>query len=144
GTNNTGVFFRVTRTGKLTGLASFGSNNGGQPFTLVEGKEGIFYGTTAVGVLQVTSSGRLTTLIAYDINNLGSPNPSTVVQGADGNLYGAACCGRAGPGEIFKIAPVSYTGLFYRTNGLAQESSGLFSLSVAIDWSFTGKLKFGT
>jgi uncharacterized repeat protein (TIGR03803 family) len=51
GTNNLGTVFKITSTGALTSLYSFGgTNNGAYPVAgLVQGSDGNFYSTTEAG-----------------------------------------------------------------------------------------------
>jgi uncharacterized repeat protein (TIGR03803 family) len=53
GVNNFGSIFRVTSKGKFTSLFSFGSTSAaiGRPSTLIQSKDGSFYGITDVGGL---------------------------------------------------------------------------------------------
>jgi uncharacterized repeat protein (TIGR03803 family) len=159
GTNNNGTIFKITLNGSLTTLYTFCSQvycpDGSQPYAgLVEGADGNFYGTTSSGgnygdcnvggcgtIFRITPTGTLTTLHAFD--NTDGDNPyAGVVQGTDGNFYGATASGGSSNncesqtcGTIFKITPSgSLTTLhsFDRTDGawllggLMQASDGNF------------------
>jgi uncharacterized repeat protein (TIGR03803 family) len=77
---------------------------------LVQGSDGNFYGTTALGgthlrgtVFNIDATGSLTTLDSFS----GSPSEGAlpfagVVQGSDGNFYGTTVLGGAhGAGTVF-------------------------------------------
>jgi uncharacterized repeat protein (TIGR03803 family) len=102
----------------FTSLFSFDFTDGGFPGAgLVQGIDGNFYGTTAYGgaygagtILKITPGGTLTTLYSFCSHGGFCPdgeNPSTeLVQGADGDFYGATFCGGAKDlGTVFKITP---------------------------------------
>jgi len=116
-----GTLFKVTLTGEFTKLYTFclaggtcadgASPNGG----LVETPNGDLYGTTIGGgnndagtVFKFTPGGTLTTLYAF-CSQSGCPhglNPSALVLGPGGNLYGTTYLGgTAGLGTVFKITP---------------------------------------
>lgn len=70
-----GTIFRITPSGQLTVLWSFGGGNDGwgPHASLIEGEDGVFYGTTEFGgarnlgtVFKVTSSGAETTLHSFN------------------------------------------------------------------------------
>jgi uncharacterized repeat protein (TIGR03803 family) len=115
-----GAIFKVTLTGEFTKLYTFclaggtcadgASPNGGlvQP-----ANGGDLYGTTLGGgnsdagtVFRIAPTGDLTTLYAFCAQS-GCPdglNPSALVQGPDGGLYGTTYLGGAsGLGTVFKI-----------------------------------------
>jgi uncharacterized repeat protein (TIGR03803 family) len=114
--------FKLTLGGTLTTLAVFGTNensgsnpNGG----LIEANDGNFYGTCAYGgissegvgnmgtVFKITPQGNITTLFAFSGQSGSCPGQTPLaglVQGSDGNLYGAcAYGGDYGGGNIFRI-----------------------------------------
>lgn len=116
-----GTVFKVTLTGEFTKLYSFclaggtcadgATPNGG----LVETPNGDLYGTTIGGgnndtgtVFKFTPGGTLTTIYAFCAQS-GCPdglNPSALVRGPDGDLYGTTYLGGAGGlGTVFNITP---------------------------------------
>jgi len=99
-----GTVFRMTSSGAVTVLHSFNSffHEGAVPVAgLVQGRDGNFYGTTAVGgqhfqgtIFRIDTAGNLTTLHSFS----GSPNDGStpvagLVQGSDGNFYGTTPSG---------------------------------------------------
>ena len=114
GPNEYGTVFRLATNGTLTTLAAFNYTDGGFPEAgVIQGADGRFYGTTLEGgtygygtvfALAVNgTTGTLTTLCSFSNTNGASP-VSALVQGSDGNLYGAtAAGGLGGQGTLFKI-----------------------------------------
>ncbi len=132
-----GTVFKVSTNGALNTLYSFGSVratndplsslDGGNPNGLVQGSDGIFYGTTGgMGregfgwpfspgtVFKLTTNGVLTTLhsfSAFSGGNDGANPVAALVQGNDGNFYGTTECNvfepgdnSYGPGTVFQIS----------------------------------------
>src|SRR5205814_1363750 len=99
-----GTVFRMTSSGAITVLHSFNSflSEGAVPIAaLVQGSDGNFYGTTALGgthfkgtVFKIDAAASLTTLHSFN----GSPGEGAypvagLVQGSDGNFYGTTVLG---------------------------------------------------
>jgi uncharacterized repeat protein (TIGR03803 family) len=115
GTHSKGTVFNIDATGSLTTLHSFSGSpsEGANPVAgLVQGSDGNFYGTTALGgthsrgtVFNIGATGSLTTLHSFS----GSPGEgalpfAALVQGSDGNFYGTTALGGAhGVGTVFKL-----------------------------------------
>lgn len=105
----------------LSTLVNFGFSNGEGPYgTLVQGRDGNFYGTTLFGgtgcspngcgsIFQVTPAGTLATLHTFcaETNCADGYNPDAgLVLGTDGNFYGTTSGGGAhSGGTIFTISP---------------------------------------
>ena len=116
-----GAVFKVSTSGALTILHSFGddsvSNDGALPASgLVLGTDGILYGTTREGgaaghgtVFSMSTAGHVTILHSFDDGSVpddGASPASTLVQGQDGNLYGTTMSGgTGGHGTVYKITP---------------------------------------
>ena len=120
---NDGVVFRVTPSGKYTVLHVFCSltacADGENPYDgLVQASDGNFYGTTYFGgkgllpygvVFKITPGGKLTVL--YNFCSLaacadGSNPYGGLVQGTDGNFYGATVYGGTHTyGTLYQITP---------------------------------------
>jgi len=116
GAHYLGTIFNMTPGGSLTTLHSF-SGSGGEGANplggLVEGTDGNFYGTTALGgahfvgtLLKITPAGSLTTLHSFSgSDGEGAAPVSAVVQGSDGNFYGTTALGGAHYwGTVFKFS----------------------------------------
>jgi uncharacterized repeat protein (TIGR03803 family) len=121
-----GTVFKITPSGTLTTLYSFGSQSGDgrEPEgALIQAADGNFYGTTLAGgangqgtVFKITPSGTLTTLYSFCSQSGctdGVAPDAGLVQATDGNFYGTTVCGGSGGvispvycssgGTIFKI-----------------------------------------
>ena len=130
GAYNDGTVFKISPSGTMTTLVSFNGANGAEPqAALVQGSDGNFYGTTVGGgtqlfgtVFKVTPSGTLTTLHSFNGGNTGYYPNVALVQGSDGNFYGASVS------TIFRITPTgSLTNLAaFGANCLMQGSDGNF------------------
>ncbi|HEX4641749.1 MAG TPA: choice-of-anchor tandem repeat GloVer-containing protein, partial [Chthoniobacterales bacterium] len=137
--HNPGIFFRLTPAGVFTVLYTFtGGADGSFPNSLVQGKDGNFYGSTYYGpetppnlfngngtIFKITPTGVLTTLCSFTGASDGA-NPGNVVEGADGNLYGIADSGTTR--TVFKLTPAGQRTTVYNlqgTNGTA--SAGLLA-----------------
>jgi uncharacterized repeat protein (TIGR03803 family) len=99
GKYNQGTIFRMSTQGAISPLLSFDGTNGSLPqSTLVQGRDGILYGTTIYGganalaanagtVFGITTNGNFTFLVSFAGTN-GSVPTGGLVQGTDGILYG--------------------------------------------------------
>jgi uncharacterized repeat protein (TIGR03803 family) len=116
-----GTIFKITPTGALTTLYSFGGPDGAGPYSpLLVASDGNFYGTTNGGgtanagtVYQITSTGTLTTLYNF-CSELrcgdGQYPVGALIEASDGNIYGTthaggnySACNVDGCGTVFKI-----------------------------------------
>ena len=101
----------------LTTVISFAGTNGSTPMgTLVQGRDGNFYGVTQNGgssnagtIFRLTGDGTLTTLVNFTNANGALPHAG-LVQGMDGNFYGTTSFGGAygtapGNGTVFEMTP---------------------------------------
>ena len=156
GANLEGSVFVMTPGGTLTTLASLGAeDNGGAPVAgVIQATDGNFYGTATHGgnengmVFQVTPTGTLTTLYSFCSQSHcpdGQAPFAGLVQGADGNLYGAtssggdfnSCSLEGGCGTIFKIAfdgTLSTVLAFNSTDGFNPQGT----LTLGSDGNFYG------
>jgi uncharacterized repeat protein (TIGR03803 family) len=101
GLDGDGTVFEVTTAGSLTTLDAFSSIYGWPVGALVLDTNGYFYGGTLMGdFFQMGSGGALTNL--FDAPVEGTGFSSTLLIGADGNLYGASEDGGTnGDGYVF-------------------------------------------
>jgi uncharacterized repeat protein (TIGR03803 family) len=133
GANNGGTIFKMTPAGKLSTLYNFCSLanclDGTLPYAgLVEGTDGIFYGTTAEGgannntgvcfgsgcgtIFKFSRAGQLTTLYNFcsQTNCADGTSPvGSLLQATDGVFYGSAIQGgssncRFGCGTVFSLS----------------------------------------
>jgi uncharacterized repeat protein (TIGR03803 family) len=110
GANGYGTVFKITPSGKLTTLDSFGPY-GFPEATLVLATDGNFYGTTSSGgaagdgtIFKITPSGKLTTLHTFDGTD-GEFTAAALVQDTNGKFYGTAPGGGAnGDGTVFSLS----------------------------------------
>lgn len=116
GVYSNGTIFKITAAGLLTTLHSFtGSGDGGHPVGgLIQGTDGNFYGTTAIGgsygdgtVFRMAPDGTLTNLVEF--NGYNGAHPETeLIEAADGSFYGTTENGGAGGfGVVFRLAVTS-------------------------------------
>jgi len=115
GSKGDGTVFKMSPSGSLTTLHSFGGADGSQPLAgLAAGSDGNFYGTTNLGgshgtgsVFKVTPSGQFTTLHSFCSKVAcadGQGSYAGLIQASDGNLYGTTLSGGTqGHGTVFKI-----------------------------------------
>src|SRR5260370_29760312 len=116
GTFNYGTVFKITPSGTLTTVHNFNFTDGKSPSGLVQASDGNFYGTTLEGgtnsccgtLYKITPSDTLATLYNFCSQSGcadGSGRDGPLVQGTDGNLYGATAGGggNGGYGTVFKI-----------------------------------------
>jgi uncharacterized repeat protein (TIGR03803 family) len=157
GANDGGTVFEVTPTGQLTTLYSFctqqGCPNGTDPVALIQAKAGTFYGVTAFGgatgngtVFKITAAGKLTTLHNFCIrrNCTDGENPSSLVEGSDGNFYGTTT---QTPGTVFKISPngaLTTIHTFCSLPNCADGSIPIAPMVQANDGNFYGTTLFGS
>jgi uncharacterized repeat protein (TIGR03803 family) len=118
----------------FTTLASFDGTNGSEPYlmSLVQGTDGMFYGTTRVGgtygsgsVFKLSPAGKLTGSYSFCAKTNcpdGRAPIGALVLGTDGNLYGATEYGggKKDVGTVFKITTagiLTTLATFDTTNG---------------------------
>ena len=147
GTDDTGTLFKITPGGTLTTLYHFCSqpacsDGHGVYSALIQGMDGNFYGTAALGgngnsppcdngggtglgtVFKLTPDGTYTVLHSFN-NSDGATPDAGLTQGTDGNLYGTTACGGAnGAGTIFSITPDGNLTTLYSLAGPAQGGAG--------------------
>ena len=106
-----GTIFQITPAGTFSVLHRFEGTDGGGPSGLIQGSDGLLYGTAAATIdtiFDISTSGTLTTLFNFNVSDGEFTNG--VIQATDGNFYGTTTAGGAnGFGNIFQLTP---TGMF--------------------------------
>ncbi len=157
-----GTVFKITPSGSLTTLYSFGAQGGihGKfPNGLVRSASGDFYGTTYDGgkagntvinrgtVFKITPSGKLTALYSFCAQSGctdGKSPAAGLVQATDGNLYGTTFFGGfGGHGTVFKITPSGALTTLYRFCSQGGICTDGFNPNSALVPAFNGDL-YGT
>lgn len=156
GTSYQGTVFRITPAGAVAVLHSFSASTteGAAPLAgLVQGGDGNFYGTTAIGgmhyqgtVFNIEPTGNLTTLHSFS----GSPNEgggplAELALGSDGNFYGTTAAGGAYyQGTIFKITSTGNLTTLHSFSGSPTEGTGpVAGLVQGSDGNFYGTTAAG-
>lgn len=168
GANNSGTVFRLSRAGQFTTLYSFcqqascpGGYDPQEGLTL--GWDGALYGVAEGGknkcgsgnpcgtVYRISLSGKFTTLLDFPAGGLQgwSPTPGSLLQTADGTLYGSTeeggTSGVFGGGTIFKISSGGEFTTIYNLCSLANCADGSFGANfvLATDGNFYGTTQYG-
>jgi len=134
-----GEVFKLTSAGVLSVVYSFmGAADGGNPYNVIEGSDGNFYGTTNYDtIFKLTSSGTLTTLVTLNGNSIPM---APLVEGPDGNFYGTTVNGGANSaGTIYRITPGGTFTTLYTFGGTATDpGSPTSALIVGSDGNLYG------
>lgn len=165
-----GTIFRITPSGSFTSLVQFDGTNDDQPFAIVQGTDGNFYGTTQHGgtygqgaifklTLPTCPTNRLmltTVATIYDSNGEDFPEGG-LIQASDGMLYGITQDGGAfHGGSVFRTTlsgSLTTLASFNGTNGAypiappVQAADGNFYGTTGnggIDWNPTNGDSYGT
>ena len=127
GTNGLGAIFKISANGALTPLYSFtGGDDGALPVGgIIRGSDGNFYGTSLEGgtngggaVFKISASGAFTSLYSFTGGDDGALPYGDLVQGSDGNFYGATHFGGlGGNGVLFRLSTGLGPGLAIQTTG---------------------------
>jgi uncharacterized repeat protein (TIGR03803 family) len=152
GSPNPSTVFELSAAGRFTILHTFCAETGCADGTfpvanLVQASNKELDGSTESGgaynagtLFAITPSGKLTTLFNFPVpKQLFSWEPNTMIQGADGNLYGTTAAGGIeNNGVVFKMTPEGKVTLLHNfcspnckngdvpTSGLVQGSDGNF------------------
>jgi uncharacterized repeat protein (TIGR03803 family) len=144
GASHLGTAYRISPEGTYEELVSFDNSNGAQPFgQMIQATDGNFYGTTLGGgsyfqgtVFQLTPAGVLTTVYNFTYSQSGDTDGAqpkgTLVQGADGRLYGTSTAG-----GLYNMGAVFALDLNLR-NPLTLLSAASVKGGFAIDLPLTG------
>src|SRR5581483_11445143 len=148
-----GTVFKITPGGALTTLVAFSNTNGASPLGgLVQGGDGVLYGTTSFGgtnfgygtIFKLTTNGAFTQLFNFHFTD-GEEPVAKMIFGPDGALYGTTAVGGhlggnpfgGGEGTVFRITTngvFTSVAFFDGTNGFNLPSP----LAVAGDGSLLG------
>ncbi len=123
-TSNSGRVFKLTTAGVYTNIHTFNSSTDGYNSfgSLIQAADGNLYGTCSDGgqksagtIFQITLSGTFKVLRVLDATVDGRMPKGTLLQGADGLLYGTTSIGGTyNAGTIFKISATgTYTVLHH-------------------------------
>jgi uncharacterized repeat protein (TIGR03803 family) len=140
-----GVVFQITTNGTLSTPVLFDSTDGANAAALIHAKDNNFYGTTAWGgnissftlgfgtIFRLSPDGTFTNLYKFSGGNDGGFPYANLVQGSDGNFYGAAFNGgKYNGGDVFRFTPEGqFTNLYSFTGG----SDGAFPYSSLVQGS---------
>jgi uncharacterized repeat protein (TIGR03803 family) len=137
-----GTVFKVSPSGQFTLLKMFVADkngrfkNGDGPVGgLVEGKDGFLYGATRLGgahdtgvIFKISNSGRFKVLHSFCsvAQCADGGNPTALVLGNDGNLYGGNMSGAAcNKGSIFRITPGGTLTTLYALNNTSDRCAAM-------------------
>src|SRR6266511_1676337 len=117
-----GTAFRLDGAGNFKLLHVFEGWDGSAPISLIQGRDGFFYGATRYNgidrfwpgngtLFRMDSAGNVTTLRMFPGTLEGGAFPGPIVQGADGALYGAAVGGvvtlNVSGGFVYRFDPAT-------------------------------------
>jgi len=163
--NSCGTVFRITPTGALSILHSFGASAGDgiAPLgALIRGNDGAYYGVTPAGggtrcsdafgcgtVFRVTTAGTLSIIYAFgQENRLTGDGPNSLIVGRDGNFYGTTISGGANQcdscGTMFRLTPSGVLTTLYSFGPLNTNPARPGFLTQASDGAFYGLNDSGT
>ncbi|HLV81813.1 MAG TPA: choice-of-anchor tandem repeat GloVer-containing protein [Chthonomonadaceae bacterium] len=152
GGTNGGTVWRLTLSGTLSTLYTFTNGaDGDAPWAgVTQGSDGSLYAVSNGGspngagaIVKVSPAGGGTTLHTFDVSTDGGYATEPLVQGGDGNFYGAAQNGGAdGHGTLYEITPSGTFTTLYSFTGGSDGSAPEASL-VSIGGSFYGSAQYG-
>jgi uncharacterized repeat protein (TIGR03803 family) len=150
GSSGAGTVFKVTSSGKITTLYSFGGFNCCAYAAPIQGLDGNYYGTTSDGggevfgtVYKMTPSGKVTEIYTFPgASKLGYP--MALILGDDGDFYGTALGGGANKfGGVFKITPGGKLTVLYNFKGTPDGETPKGTIIQASDGNFYGTTEAG-
>ena len=119
-----GTVFRFNPTGKLTVIHEFAATDGSGPVSLMQGKDGRFYGTTYEGgdltrclsynvrvgcvtVFRINAKGTHFKTLRMFENSSGEYPDGPLIEGPDGRFYGVCVSGnrRRSSGNVYSVGP---------------------------------------
>ena len=149
GSSGAGTVFKVTSSGKITTLYSFGGFNCCAYAAPIQGLDGNYYGTTSDGggevfgtVYKMTPSGKMTFIYTFG----GTVRyPMALTLGTDGNFYGTFNGGEGTSqyGGVFKITPGGKFTVLYNFKGTPDGQTPKGAIIQASDGNFYGTTEAG-
>ncbi len=149
GSAGAGTVFKVTASGKITTLYSFGGFNCCAYAAPIQGLDGNYYGTTSDGggevfgtVYKMTPSGKVTFIYTFG----GTVRyPMALTLGTDGNFYGTFNGGEGTSqyGGVFKITPGGKFTVLYNFTGTPDGQTPKGAIIQASDGNFYGTTAAG-
>jgi uncharacterized repeat protein (TIGR03803 family) len=126
-----GAVFRIDSTGNFSIIYQFnGSDDGGNPHGVIQGKDGNFYGTTSYGgvngygtVYRLDGSGNLSVLHHFDLDD-GGGSVATLLQANDGSFYGTTS------GSLYNSGVVYNGGAIFRLTETTQTTTTTLTSSL--------------
>jgi uncharacterized repeat protein (TIGR03803 family) len=147
-----GTVFKINTNATLTSLYSFtGGSDGANPRAeLVQGSDGLFYGTTTNGgvvglgtIYRITAEGNLTSLYSFTGSNGANPY-AALVQGNDNEFYGTTFSGGSyGRGTVFKFSAQGDFTSLYSFTGAEDGMYPIAALTQGRDGLFYGTTAYG-
>jgi uncharacterized repeat protein (TIGR03803 family) len=154
GITSCGTVFKINTNGLFTRLYSFtGRDDGANPYAaVVQGSDGIFYGTTAYGgtnnkgsLFKITTNGAFTSLYSFTGGNDGATPYAALVQASDGVLYGTTLNGGTNNiGTVYKITTNGVYNSIYSFTGGGDGGYPYGTLLLAKNGDFYGTTSYGT
>ena len=157
-----GTVFRMTRSGSLKWVYSFGAQSGDGAYPIspvVQASDGSFYGTTVNGgangffsgsagfgtIFRITPNGTLTTLYSFAGGLDGAYPWDGLAQATDGSLYGTTpSYGAYGNGTVFKTTlSGSVTPLYSFGTQSGDGANPLDALIIGNDGNLYGTTQWG-
>lgn len=148
GAANAGTVFRISSTGNFAVAYSFtaGSDGAGPYAGLLRAADGSVYGTTsgagdygAGTVFKLAVDGTFSVVYAFTGGADGGYPYSSLVQGADGRLYGTTYGGGAtGYGTIFRLGADGTVATLYAFTGGSDGADPYGAVAIAADASLYG------
>jgi uncharacterized repeat protein (TIGR03803 family) len=155
GTNNAGTLFQLGTNGSLTTLVhlSFAGNSGAYPIAgLIQGADGNFYGTAAIGgtnggygtIFELATNGTFSSLHSFSGTNGGASPYAPLIRGSDGSFYGTTYGGGTnGYGAIFQLTTNGAFNVRYSFTGTNDGGNPYGGLVQGTDGNFYGTTFFG-
>ena len=153
GTDGRGTVFEITPGGALTTLYSFGTTagDGSGGSLLVRGANGNFFGTTLQGgaytagtIFQITPSGALATLYSLGSTQAEGREPTSLLQGSDGNFYGVTSQGGTDlSGTVFQATVSGTLMTLHSFLNVGVDEGGASQLVQGTDGAFYGTTPAG-